>query len=82
MEAVKILEEWDEKDKIKIGEDLKFIMEGLVAELFGKVEMRWVDASFPFTDPSWEMEIFFKGDWLEVLGCGVIHQGVIFYIQF
>lgn len=46
-------------------------------KIFGKVEIRWVEAYFPFTDPSFEMEIFFNGKWLEVLGCGVIHQTIL-----
>lgn len=39
--------------------------------------MRWVDAYFPFTDPSYELEIFFNGEWLEVLGCGVMQQPIL-----
>ena len=43
----------------------------------GDVEMRWIDAYFPFTDPSFELEIFFNGQWLEVLGCGVMQQAIL-----
>lgn len=43
----------------------------------GEVEMRWIDAYFPFTEPSFELEIFFKGQWLEVLGCGVMQQSIL-----
>lgn len=57
--------------------DLKATLEGLVRVLFGDVEMRWVDATFPFTDPSLELEIFFEGKWLEVLGCGMIRQQIL-----
>ncbi|KAH7133208.1 hypothetical protein B0J13DRAFT_95812 [Dactylonectria estremocensis] len=38
------------------------------------LQMRWVEAYFPFTSPSWELEIYYAGDWLEVLGCGVVQQ--------
>eukprot|EP01135_Chromosphaera_perkinsii_P006925 Nk52_evm13s628 gene=Nk52_evmTU13s628 len=58
-------------------EDLKAALEGLAQYLFGDVEKRWVSTYFPFTHPSWELEIFFDGDWLEVLGCGVTRQGVV-----
>ncbi len=45
--------------------------------LFGDVEMRWVDAYFPFTEPSMELEIFFRDEWLEVLGSGVVQQKIL-----
>jgi len=57
--------------------DLKKGLEGLAKELFGDCEMRWNSDYFPFTDPSFELEVFYQGDWLEVLGCGVIHPDVL-----
>ena len=42
-------------------DDLRETMENLVENLFGKIEKKWVDAYFPFTDPSLELEIYFKG---------------------
>ena len=57
--------------------ELKAALEGLAQHLFGEVEMRWIDAYFPFTEPSFELEIFFKGQWLEVLGCGVMEQAIL-----
>lgn len=74
MEAVKLFEE--EPESIMV-DHLKETMEKVVKGLFGEVERKWVDASFPFTEPSYEMEIKFKGEWLEVLGCGIIHKGVL-----
>ncbi|KAB2062190.1 hypothetical protein ERO13_A10G126900v2 [Gossypium hirsutum] len=58
-------------------EDLKKSLEGLARHLFGAVEMRWIDAYFPFTNPSYELEIYFQGKWMEVLGCGVMEQEIL-----
>ncbi|GLT93393.1 hypothetical protein SLE2022_111880 [Rubroshorea leprosula] len=58
-------------------EDLKKCLEGLACHLFGAVEMRWVDTYFPFTDPSYELEIYFQEKWMEVLGCGVMEQEIL-----
>ncbi|KAK0740256.1 phenylalanyl-tRNA synthetase mitochondrial precursor [Schizothecium vesticola] len=41
------------------------------------LRVRWVEAYFPFTSPSWEMEVYYDGGWLEVLGCGVSRQGIL-----
>lgn len=58
-------------------QDLKFVLSGLTKHLFGDVEMKFVDAYFPFTEPSYELEIFFQGQWLEVLGCGVTQRQIL-----
>jgi len=52
-------------------------LEGLAKHIFGNVDMRWIDAYFPFTEPSIELEVKYKGEWMEILGCGVIHEGVM-----
>ncbi|XP_072993062.1 phenylalanine--tRNA ligase, chloroplastic/mitochondrial isoform X2 [Typha latifolia] len=57
--------------------DLKKLLEGLAKHLFGTVEMRWVDTYFPFTNPSFELEIYFQEKWMEVLGCGVTEQEIL-----
>jgi phenylalanyl-tRNA synthetase alpha chain len=57
--------------------ELKAALEGLAKHLFGDVECRWIDAYFPFTEPSFELEINFNGEWLEVLGCGVMQQQIL-----
>ena len=61
----------------QVEKDLKEALEGMVMKLFGDVERRWVDTYFPFTDPSFELEIFYNDEWLEVLGCGVMQQDIV-----
>ncbi|RMD40682.1 hypothetical protein DV735_g4433, partial [Chaetothyriales sp. CBS 134920] len=41
------------------------------------VKMRWVEAYFPFTSPSFELEVLWQGDWLELLGSGVVKQDIL-----
>lgn len=61
----------------EVEEDLKNTLSGLARALFGDVETRWVDGYFPFTDPSFELEVAWQGEWLEVLGCGLLHREVL-----
>ncbi|KAM4028540.1 phenylalanine--tRNA ligase, mitochondrial isoform 2-T2 [Anomaloglossus baeobatrachus] len=57
---------------------LKQTVSQLITHLFGEgLEIRWVDCYFPFTHPSFEMEIKFQGEWMEVLGCGVMEQKLV-----
>ncbi|KAL5615348.1 hypothetical protein BROUX41_005396 [Berkeleyomyces rouxiae] len=41
------------------------------------LKMRWVESYFPFTSPSWELEVYYDGDWLEVLGSGVVKHSIV-----
>lgn len=41
------------------------------------LKIRFRPSYFPFTQPSAEVDIFQNGKWLEVLGCGVIHNNVL-----
>ncbi|CAF9939914.1 MAG: hypothetical protein ALECFALPRED_008375 [Alectoria fallacina] len=47
------------------------------ANAWEPLRVRWIEAYFPFTSPSWELEVFWQGDWLELLGCGVTKQDVL-----
>ena len=58
-------------------EDLQATMESLAKYLFGNVQTRWIPAYFPFTHPSLELEIYFMDQWVEVLGCGVMHPDIM-----
>lgn len=67
LEAVKLCEH-----------EMKRILLGMVKDLFGdKIQYRWVETTFPFTQPSWELEIFFNGKWLEILGCGITRNEIL-----
>ncbi|MCJ1280820.1 hypothetical protein MMC26_000137 [Xylographa opegraphella] len=41
------------------------------------LRVRWIEAYFPWTSPSWELEVFWQGDWLELLGCGIVKQDLL-----
>ncbi|KAF8894622.1 phenylalanyl-tRNA synthetase [Infundibulicybe gibba] len=41
------------------------------------LRVRWIEAYFPFTSPSFEVEVFFGGKWLEILGSGVVRQATL-----
>ncbi|KAF8932522.1 putative phenylalanyl-tRNA synthetase alpha subunit [Dissophora ornata] len=70
----------DEAAMLATADHLKHSLNMMVRKLFSHekdLQVRWIDAQFPFTSPSWEMEILYQGKWLEVLGCGVIKQDIL-----
>jgi phenylalanyl-tRNA synthetase alpha chain len=60
--------------------NLKLSTNSLLLKLFGggardvPLQVRWIEAYFPFTSPSFEVEVLYQGKWLEILGCGVVQQ--------
>ena len=75
MEGVRIFPPGTDAKEVEL--DLKRTVEGVARSLLGDVQCRWVDAYFPFTHPSFELEAHFQGNWLEVLGSGVVHQDIM-----
>ena len=67
----------DEKGKLNLGH-LKGTVEHFLKEMFGpEISVRFRGSYFPFTEPSMEVDVYFRGKWLEVLGCGMVDPNVI-----
>lgn len=49
----------------------------LLFHIFGEIkEIRIRPSFFPFTEPSYEIDMWHYGQWLEILGCGMLHPNV------
>ena len=85
--------EHDEEESELVAAHLKRSLEELVFRVFTaaqqarastgktgsseKLQVRWVEAYFPFTSPSFELEVYWQGEWLELLGSGVVKQKIL-----
>jgi len=57
---------------------LKGTLEKFIHKLFKEdVELRLRPGYFPFVEPGVEVDLKFKGKWLEVLGAGMVHPNVL-----
>lgn len=57
---------------------LKGTVEHFLKGMFGpNIKVRFRGSYFPFTEPSMEVDVFFRGRWLEVLGCGMVDPRVL-----
>jgi phenylalanyl-tRNA synthetase alpha chain len=59
--------------------NLKCIIQEFLYDFFKKnVQIRFRASYFPFTTPSSEIDIMSEnGEWIEVLGCGMVHPNVL-----
>jgi phenylalanyl-tRNA synthetase alpha chain len=59
-------------------DELKRVLSDIVETVFGKdTEYRFLDDTFPYTDPSTQIEVKVNGDWVEILGAGMIKPSVL-----
>jgi len=64
-------------EKVNMGQ-LFWILEELYKKLFGAdTKLRFRPHHFPFTEPSIEFEMKFRGKWFELGGAGMVHPNVL-----
>ena len=68
---------YNKDDNIDLQNELTNLMTGLCEHLFPGCEYRVSPDYFPFTDPSFEIEVNYNSKWLEILGCGVIQSSIL-----
>jgi phenylalanyl-tRNA synthetase alpha chain len=58
--------------------DLKGTIKEFLRQMFGEdLEVQFRASYFPFTEPSAEVDVKWKGKWLEVMGCGMVDPNVL-----
>ncbi|WP_013322049.1 phenylalanine--tRNA ligase subunit alpha [Gloeothece verrucosa] len=58
--------------------DLKGTLKEFIRQIFGEeLPVKFRASYFPFTEPSAEVDVQWKGKWLEVLGCGMVDPNVL-----
>ena len=64
--------------KIMTQKDLEDALGNIAKAVFGpEVKYRLNPDTFPYTDPSLEMEVEINSKWVEVVGCGVVKASVL-----
>jgi len=57
--------------------ELQDIQADAVKAIFGDIEFRFLVDTFPFTDPSTQVEINWNGNWIEITGAGLVHPNCL-----
>jgi phenylalanyl-tRNA synthetase alpha chain len=70
-----------------VGEKVSFAdLKGVIADFLQNyfetedMKVRFRPSFFPFTEPSAEMDMSWKGGWLEIGGCGMVHPNVLKHV--
>ncbi|MFA7398847.1 MAG: phenylalanine--tRNA ligase subunit alpha [Sideroxydans sp.] len=70
-----------------VGERVSFAdLKGVIADFLQNyfetkdMQVRFRPSFFPFTEPSAEMDMSWKGGWLEIGGCGMVHPNVLKHV--
>ncbi|KAL3234950.1 Phenylalanine--tRNA ligase, mitochondrial [Nakaseomyces bracarensis] len=58
-------------------ESMKLMKGATHPDIPKELKVRWITAYFPWTAPSWEIEVWWEGEWLELCGCGLVQQQVL-----
>ena len=77
----KHLIELDQLEGIVIGKNLNIthllgLLKLFVEEIVGAKEYKFVPGYFPFTEPSVELHVKYKGDWMEIGGAGIFRPEI------
>jgi phenylalanyl-tRNA synthetase alpha chain len=75
IEGVYIFDEEISEDEMS--KDLIGVLIGLCNVLFPECDTRVNDDYFPFTHPSFEVEVLHEGKWIEILGCGIVQPRIL-----
>lgn len=63
--------------------DLKGTLAYFAGEFFGpRTKVKFVPSYFPFTEPSAEMYAYTNGQWLELVGCGLVNPAVFEHVGY
>jgi phenylalanyl-tRNA synthetase alpha chain len=64
--------------------NFKFVVEEFFKKLFvgQRIEFRFRPSYFPFTEPSVEVDVKFRGQWFELMGAGMVHPRVFEYVHY
>ena len=57
--------------------DLRGTIKVFLESMFGDCPIRFRPSFFPFTEPSAEVDLQWRGRWLEVMGCGMVDPNVL-----